>query len=64
MGIDILPDVRQLAVLDGNGEDEMVLERPVRSLDLAPCETEDQDPISLRYVFAGLCVRFQRLGRR
>src|SRR4051812_18393782 len=32
--VDILPDVRELAISYGDGEDEMVLERPVRGCDL------------------------------
>ena len=51
--VDILPDVRRPAVPNGDGENEMILERPVRGLDLTPCETNDQDPVSLRYEFGG-----------
>src|SRR5690348_16852774 len=39
--VDVLPDVRQLAVPDGNGEDEMILERPVRGFDFPRSETDD-----------------------
>jgi len=31
--VDVLPDIRQLAVPDGNGEDKMVLESLVRGFD-------------------------------
>ena len=52
--VDILPDVRQFAISNGNREDPMILERPVRSFDSSPSEADDQNPISLRYEFKGL----------
>ena len=45
----ILPDVRQLAVPNGDREDEMVLERPTGGFDFPPSETNDQNPGALRY---------------
>src|SRR5580704_10064151 len=49
----VLPDVRQPAVPDGNGEDEMVLESLVRGFDFPLSEADDQDPVSLRYELPG-----------
>ena len=54
--VDILPDVRQFAVSNGNGEDPMVLERPIRGFDSSPSEADDQNPVSLRYELRGLWV--------
>src|ERR1035441_3800000 len=54
--VDILPDVRQFAISNGNGEDKMVLERPIRGFDFPPSEADDQNPVSLRYEFGGLWV--------
>src|ERR1700681_4868509 len=54
--VDKLPDVGQLAVPDGNVEDEMVLERLVRGCDLPLGKADDQNPISLRYIFGGLWI--------
>src|SRR6202023_2400396 len=60
--VDILPDVRQFAISNGNGEDPMVLERPIRGFDSARSEADDQNPVSLRYELGGLWVRsFHRL---
>jgi hypothetical protein len=39
--VDILPDVRQFAISNGNGEDPIVLERLIRGYDLALSETDD-----------------------
>jgi hypothetical protein len=39
--VDILPDVRQFAILNGNGEDPIVLERFIRGYDLPLSETDD-----------------------
>ena len=36
--VDILPDVRQFAISNGNGEDPMVLERLIHSFDSSPSE--------------------------
>ena len=61
--VDILPDVRQFAISNGNGEDPTVLKRPVRGFDSPRSEADDQNPVSLRYEFGGLWVRsFQRVG--
>src|SRR6202045_3482794 len=60
--IDILPNVRQFAISNGNGEDPMVLERPIRGFDSPRSEADDQNPVSLRYELGGLWVRsFHRL---
>jgi len=60
--IDILPDVRQFAISNGNGEDPMVLERLIRCFDSPRSEADDQNPVSLRYELGGLWVRsFHRL---
>ena len=52
--VDILPDVSHFAISNGNGEDKIVLERPIRGFDFPPSETDDQNPVSLRYEFGGL----------
>src|SRR6202521_4596410 len=54
--VDILPDVRQFAISNGNVEDPMVLERPVRGFDSPRSEADDQNPVSLRYELGGLWV--------
>src|SRR5208282_6853665 len=60
--VDILPDVRQFAISNGNGEDPIVLERPIRGFDSPRSEADDQNPVSLRYELGGLWVRsFHRL---
>jgi len=60
--VDILPNVRQFAISNGNGEDPMVLERPVRGFNSPRSEADNQNPVSLRYEFGGLWVgRFHRL---
>ena len=41
--VDILPDVRQFAVSNGNGEDPMVLKRPIRGFDSPRSEADDQN---------------------
>ena len=35
-------------------EDPMVLPRPIRGFDSPPSEADDQNPVFLRYEFAGL----------
>src|ERR1700691_4141985 len=55
--VDILPDVRQFAISNGNGEDPMVLERLIRSFDSPRSEADDHNPVSLRYELGGLWVR-------
>src|ERR1700730_3810212 len=52
--VDILSDVREFAVSNGNGKDPMVLPRPIRGFDSPPSEADDHNPVSLRYVFGGL----------
>src|SRR5882672_9851956 len=47
--VDILPDVRHFAISNSNGEDPMVLERPIRGFDSPRSEADDQNSISLRY---------------
>src|SRR5690348_14642846 len=54
--VDILPDVRQFAISNGNGEDPMVLERPLRGFDSSRSEADDQNPVSQRNEFKGLWV--------
>jgi hypothetical protein len=51
--VDILPDFRQFAVSNGNGEDPVVLEHLIRGFDFPPSEADDQNPVSLRYEFGG-----------
>jgi hypothetical protein len=51
--VDILPDVRHFAILNGNGEDPMVFERPIRGFDSSRSEADDQNPVSLRYELGG-----------
>src|SRR5476649_1987220 len=43
--VDILPDARQLAVSNRDGEDPVVLERLVRGFDPPPREADDQNPV-------------------
>src|SRR5882757_3644034 len=54
--VDKLPDVRQFAISNGNGEDPIVLERLIRGFDFPLSEADDQNPVSLRYEFKGLWV--------
>ena len=51
--VDILPDVRQFAISNDNGEDPMVLERLVRGFDSPRSEAHDHNPVSLRYELGG-----------
>jgi hypothetical protein len=55
--VDILPDVRQFAISNGNGEDPMVLKRLIRGYDSPRSDADDQNPVSLRYELGGLWVR-------
>ena len=55
--VDILPDVRQFAISNGNGEDPIVLERPIRGFDSPRSDDDDQNPVSLRYELGELWVR-------
>src|SRR4249919_2118204 len=60
--VDILSDLLHLAISNGNVEDPMVLERPIRGFDSPRREADDQNPVSLRYELGGLWVRcFHRL---
>jgi len=52
--IDILPDVRHFAISNGNGEDPIVLERPICGYDSPLSKADDQNPVALRYEFRGL----------
>ena len=56
--VDILTDVRHFAISNGNGEDPMVLERPIRGFDSPLSEADDQNPVSLRYELGGLGTKF------
>ena len=56
MRVDILPDVRQFAISNGNGEDKMVLERLIRGFDSPRSDADEQNPVSLPYEFGGLWV--------
>src|SRR3546814_7758337 len=51
--VDVLPDARQPAITDSDGEDPVVLERLARGLDLAAGEADDQHAVCLRHEFAG-----------
>jgi hypothetical protein len=55
--VDILPDVRQFTISNGNVEDPVVLKRPIRRFDFPSSEADDQNPVSLRYELGGLWVR-------
>src|ERR1700693_3241123 len=41
--VDILSDVRQFAIPNGDGEDKVVLERPIRGFDFPRSEADDQN---------------------
>ena len=51
--VDVLPDLRHLAISNGNVEDPMVLELPIRGFDSPRSEADDQNPVSLRYELGG-----------
>jgi hypothetical protein len=53
LGVDILPDIRKSAISNGNGEDPIVLKRPIRGYDSPRGDADDQNPVSLRYEFGG-----------
>src|SRR3984893_11168597 len=55
--VDILPDVRQFGIPNGNVEDPVVLERLIRGFDSPRSEADDQNPVSLRYELGGLWER-------
>jgi hypothetical protein len=52
--VDILPDALQFAILKGNVEDPVVLERLIRGFDLAHSDADGQNPVSLRHDSGGL----------
>ncbi len=54
LGVNVLPDLRQLSVLNGDIEDPIVLERLARGFDFPCCDADDQDPVSLPDVLPGL----------
>src|SRR6202051_3406238 len=54
--VDVFPDPRYLAVLNGDGEDPVVLERSIRGFDFARSDADDQNPVPLRDEFGGLWV--------
>jgi hypothetical protein len=53
--VDIFPDIRHFTIANGNGENPIVLERLIRGFDFPRSDADDQNPVSLRYVFGGLC---------
>src|SRR3984885_11085589 len=62
--VDILPDLRPLAISNGYVEDPIVLERLIRGFDFPRSDAEDQNPVFLRHEFGGLRVcRFHLFGR-
>ena len=54
--VDILPDVREFAISNGNVENPVVLECPIRGFDSPLSEADDQNPVSLRNEFGWLWV--------
>ena len=56
MRVDILPDVRQFAISNGDGEDPIVLERFIGGYDFPHSEADDQNPVSPRNEFKALWV--------
>src|SRR5271166_3371389 len=57
LGVDILSDLRQFAISNGNVEDPVVFKRLIRGFDSPRSEADDQNPVSLRYELGGLWVR-------
>src|SRR3984957_10105345 len=52
------------AVSNGNVEDPLVLERPIRGFDFSRSDADDHNPVSLRHEFWGPRVlRFHLFGR-
>jgi integrase len=47
-------ELRHLAASNGDGENPVVPERPIRGLNFSPGDADDQNPVSLRHVFGGL----------
>jgi hypothetical protein len=62
LGVDVLPDLGHLAVLNGDGEDPVVPERPICGFDFPRSDADDQNPVSLRDEFGGLWVCRCHLG--
>src|SRR6202521_5683401 len=54
--IDILLDVRYFAISNSNVEDPLVPVRLIRSVDFSRSDTDDQNPVALRYEFGGCWV--------
>ena len=52
--VDILPDLRHLAISNFDVEDPIVLERLIRGFDFPRSDADDQNPVSLRHEFEGL----------
>ena len=62
--VDILPDLRQLAISNGDVEDPIVLERLIRGFDFPRSDADDQNPVSLRHELGRRWVcRFNLFGR-
>jgi hypothetical protein len=49
--VNVLPDVRHLAISNGHGKDEIIFERPIRGLHFSPSEASHQHSVSLRDEF-------------
>jgi len=43
----------QFAISNGNGEDLMILEHPIRGFDFPRSDADDQYPVSLLHEFGG-----------
>src|SRR5580692_9929475 len=54
--VDIFPDLRQLAISNGNVEDPIVSERLIRGLDFPRSDADSEHPVSLRHEFRGRWV--------
>src|ERR1700676_1319642 len=62
--VNILADLRHLAISNGDVEDPIVLERLIRGFDFSRRDADDQNPVSLRHEFGGLWVcHFDLFGR-
>src|SRR6202795_3059811 len=62
--VNVLPDLRQLAISNGNVEDPIVFERLIRGFDFPRSDADDHNPVSLHYEFGGRWVsRFYLFGR-
>jgi hypothetical protein len=56
--VDILPNVCQFVILNGYGDDPMVLERPLCRNDFRLGDADDHKPVTLRYKFGALGKTF------